>query len=378
MKRKTNKTIYMKNTILILMIGTLLASCGGAPDKKAELEKLRTERSSIEEKIKLLEEEMAKTDTTATDKKVEVIAIPLSAQIFKTYIEVQGRVDAEENVTLATEAPGTISNIKVKVGDIVTKGQVLAETDIRATLQQIAVLQTSLTLTKELYERQKSLWDQKIGTEIQFLQAKALKEATELSLAASMEQVRMSKITSPINGTVDKVNIKIGQAVAPGMPAINVINFSNLKVKADVAESYTARVKSGNEVIVLFPDMKDTVVSKIKYASRGIDALSRTFNVEVLLDNKTEYHPNMVAKLKINDYKSEAPKVVIPVKYIQKGTKESYVLIAENGKAVKKVITISREYSGMVEVNEGVKEGELLITDGYDLINDGDFITLHK
>ncbi len=367
----------MKNKFLYIALTVLVAACS-APDQKAELDKLKSERSALEEKIRLLEEDLAKTDTTKTEKLVEVIAIPLTTQIFKTYIEVQGRVDAEESVSLSTEIPGTISKVNVKIGEVVTKGQVLAETDIRPTLQQMAILQTSLSLTTELYERQKNLWDQKIGTEMQYLQAKALKEATELSLAATQEQVRMSKITSPINGTIDKVNIKIGQGVQPGMPAINVINFSNLKVKADVAESYTARVKTGNEVLVLFPDMKDSVRSKVQYASRGIDALSRTFNVEVLLDNKKEYHPNMVAKLKINDYQSETPQVVIPVKFIQKGTKESYVLIAENGVAVKKVITISREYSGMVEVLDGVKVGELLITDGYDLINEGDKITVRK
>lgn len=192
------------------------------------------------------------------------------------------------------------------------------------------------------------------------------------------EQIRMSKIISPINGTVDEINIKIGQAIAPGVPAINVINFSNLKVKADVAESYTARVKTGNEVLVLFPDMNDSIRSKIQYASRGINAMSRTFNVEVLLDNKKEYHPNMVAKLKINDYQSAAPKVVVPVKYIQKGSNESFVMIAENGKAIKKLVKISREYSGMAEIADGLKAGDLLITGGYDLVNDGEKITVNK
>jgi len=367
----------MKNKIIILAL-TLLAAACGTPDKKAELDKLKSERATLEEKIRLLEEDLAKSDTSKTEKLIEVVAMPLKTETFKTYIEVQGRVDADESVSLSSEMPGTITKINIKAGDNVTKGQVLAETDSRAIMQQMADLQTSLDLSKQVFEKQKNLWEQKIGTEIQYLQAKNTKESLELKLATMQEQLRMSKIISPINGTVDEVNIKIGQAVAPGLPAVNVINFSNLKVKADVAESYLARVKTGNEVLVLFPDMKDSVRSKVQYASRGIDAMTRTFNVEVLLDGKKEYHPNMVAKLKINDYLSEVPKVVIPVKYIQKGTKESFVLLAENGVAVKKVIKISREYSGMVEVAEGVKEGDLLITDGYDLINDGDKITVRK
>lgn len=367
----------MKNTSLVIILTMLLVACS-APDKKSELEKLKSEKSAIEAQIAVLEEEIAKTDTTRKENLIQVIAMPLQTQSFKTYIEVQGRVDADESVSLSTEIPGTIAKVNVKIGDEVTKGEVLAETDIRAIAQQIADLKSSLDLATQVYEKQKSLWDQKIGTEIQYLQSKNTKESLEFKMSAMQEQVRMSKIISPINGTVDEVNIKVGQAVAPGMAAINVINFSNLKVKADVAESYTARIKTGNDVLVLFPDMNDSVYSKIQYASRGIDALTRTFNVEVLLDNKKEYHPNMVAKLKINDYKSTVPKVVIPVKYIQKGTSESFVLVAENGVAIKKVIKISREYSGMAEVEAGVKEGELLITDGYDLINEGDTISVKK
>lgn len=377
---KNVNTLYihpMKNKFIYLALTLLVAACS-APDQKAELEKLKAERSAIESKIAALEEELAKSDTTTKEVLTEVSTFALQPEIFKTYIEVQGRVDADESVSLSTEMPGTITKVNVKVGDEVSKGQVLAETDVRAIQQQIADLQTSLDLATQVYDKQKSLWDQKIGTEIQFLQAKNTKESLERKMATMQEQIRMSKITSPINGTVDEINIKIGQAIAPGLPAINVINFSNLKVKADVAESYTARVKTGNEVLVLFPDMNDSIRSKIQYASRGINAMSRTFNVEVLLDNKKEYHPNMVAKLKINDYQSSAPKIVVPVKYIQKGSNESFVMIAENGKAIKKLVKISREYSGMAEIADGLKAGDLLITGGYDLVNDGEKITVNK
>ena len=188
----------------------------------------------------------------------------------------------------------------------------------------------------------------------------------------------MSKIISPINGTIDAVNIKIGQAVAPGLAAINVINFSNLKIKADVSESYASRVKVGNETLVLFPDAHDSITSKINYASRAINNLTRTFGVEVLLDGKKEYHPNMVAKLKINDYQSATPQVVVPVKFIQKGTNESFVFIAENGTVVKKTVTLTHEYNGLAEISEGLKAGDLIITEGYDLINEGDKVNVAK
>ncbi|MES2512991.1 MAG: efflux RND transporter periplasmic adaptor subunit [Bacteroidota bacterium] len=368
----------MKNTILFIVISAIFVACGsGSTDKKAELEKLRTQKATLETQIATLEEELAKSDTTK-QKLVDVIAMPLTAQSFKTYIEVQGRIDADENVSLSSEMPGTITRINVKVGDEVRKGQVLAETDSRAVEQQIADIRTSLDLATQVYQKQKNLWDQKIGTEIQFLQSKNTKESLENKISTMQEQVRMSKIISPINGTIDAVNIKIGQAVAPGMPAINVINFSNLKIKADVSESYANRIKVGNEVQVLFPDMHDSISSKVNYASRAINNLSRTFGVEVLLDNKKEYHPNMVAKLKINDYQSSTPKIIVPVKFIQKGTDESFVLLAVDGKVVKNPIKISHEYNGMAEISEGLKDGDLLITEGYDLINEGDNVNVKK
>jgi membrane fusion protein (multidrug efflux system) len=333
----------MKTKILYITLAAVMLACG-TPDKKAQLEKLRSQKAELETKITVLEEELAKSDTTK-EKLVDVIAMPLKTQSFKTYIEVQGRIDADENVSLSTEMPGTVTKINVKVGDEVSKGQVLAETDARATQQQIADLNTSLDLATQVYQKQKNLWDQKIGTEIQFLQSKNTKESIENKIATMQEQVRMSKIISPINGTIDAVNIKIGQAVAPGVSAINVINFSNLKIKADVSESYASRVKIGNEALVLFPDIHDSISSKVNYASRAINNLTRTFGVEVLLDNSKEYHPNMVAKLKINDYQSASPMVTVPVKFIQKGTNENFVLVAENGKVIKKVIKVSHEYN---------------------------------
>lgn len=366
----------MKNSILVVMLAVFIAACGGGAasgDKKAELEKLKKQKSELEVKIASLEEEIAKTDTTAAakGKATEVITMELKPQTFKTYIEVQGRVDADENVTLSTEIPGTITKINVKVGDHVGKGQVLAETDVRATQQQLAAMQASMALVNQTYEKQKNLWEQKIGTEIAFLQIKTGKEALEASIAAMQEQIRMSKIISPIDGTVDMVNIKVGQAASPGAQAITVVNFSNLKVKAEVAESYAARVKNDNEVIVLFPDTKDTVVGKVHYASRAINALTRTFGVEVLLDGKKEYHPNQVAKIRINDYQSPSPVIVVPVKYIQKSENGSFVMVDENGKAVKRTVTLGREYSGNAEVLSGLKEGDQVITEGYDMVNEG-------
>jgi membrane fusion protein, multidrug efflux system len=377
-KRFNNSTIMIRNTIMTALLTVMLVACGGSKNPVAELDKLKKEREALEIKIALLEEEVAKNDTTKVDKATEVMGIPVTTTIFRSYIEVQGRVDADESVSITTEMPGTITKINVKVGDRVSKGQVLAETDVRAQTQQLAAIQASMALVNQMFERQKNLWDQKIGTEVQFLQMKTAKEGLESSVSALQEQIRMGKIISPIEGTVDLVNLKIGQAVSPGMGVINVVNFSNMKVKADVAEAYASRVKTNNEVLVFFPDMGDSVAGKVHYASRAINAMSRTFAVEMLLDNKKEYHPNTVAKLKINDYQSPEPVIVLPVKYIQKGTETSYVLVAENGVAVRKQVKTGREYAGISEISEGLKVGDMVITLGYDLVNEGDKVIVAK
>lgn len=369
----------MKNKIIYLSLVTVFIAACSAKDTKAELEELKKQKAEIETKIATLEEAIAKTDTANKEiKLIEIATLAIKAQTFKTYIEVQGRVDADENVSLSSEAPGTLTKINVKVGDQVSKGQVLAETDTRAIQQQIADLQISLDFATQVYDKQKKLWDEKIGTEIQFLQAKNTKDGLEKKLATLQEQISMSRIISPINGNVDEVNVKIGQAIAPGSPAISVINFNNLKVKAEVAESYSARIKNGNEVQILFPDFKDSITSKVNYASRSINALTRTFKVEVILDNNKEYHPNMVAKLKINDYQSPTPQLIVAEKYIQKGANESYIMVAENGIAVKKLVTINHQYNGNAEISSGLKEGDLIITDGYDLVNDGDPVKIKQ
>ena len=193
------------------------------------------------------------------------------------------------------------------------------------------------------------------------------------------EQLRMTKIISPINGTVDAVDIKLGQLTAPGIPAIRVVNLNNLKIKAELAESYASRVNKGNEVLVAFTDGTDTLNTKVSFAAKTINPLNRTFTVEILLDNKKEYHPNMLANICINDYISKAPVISVPVKYIQKDFKNnSFVYVALNNKTTKKLVTTGKDYNGTVEILNGLSEGDLLITSGFDVLNENDALRIIK
>ncbi len=367
--------LKLKNlSVAALALGLILSSCGGGDDSN-NLEALKKKQAELKTELASLATQISKLEGDSASKSVLVEANAIIPTVFKTYINVQGRVDADENVAISAEMPGTITKINVKVGDEVSKGQVLAETDARAMQQALSDMQTNLDLVNQLYEKQKALWDQKIGTEIQFLQAKTQKESMEKKMGSVQEQVRMSKIISPIDGTVDAVDIKLGQLTAPGMPAIRVINFNNLKVKADLAESYASKVHKGDEVLIRFPDSKDTLVSSVNYSARAISALNRTFGVEILLDNKKEFHPNQIAILNINDYRSEKPVISVPLNYIQKDLKgQTFVLIADGKKAAKRNITLGREYNGVVEIKEGLSDTDLLITSGYDGLNEGDAI----
>lgn len=357
-------------------IGILfLAACAGKSDQQ-KLEKLKKEKAEIQTKIEKLTDEIRKAggDTLVKEKLKEVACISMEPKTFKSFIEVQGRVDAEESVALSSMIMGTVTQILVKPGDEVAKGQTLAETDTRAMQQQLSDLQVNLEMANELYQKQKNLWDQKIGTEIQYLQTKTAKESLEKKMGALQEQIRMGKIITPISGTIDGVNIKIGQMIAPGLPAITVINFANLKVKADVAEKFAGRVRKGNEVKIQFPDTHDSITAKVSFAARGINALNRTFLVEILLDPGKEYHPNMVAKLKINDYTSSSPVMVIPMKFVQRGTKDTYIFVVNEKKVVRKIIEIGRIFDGLAEIKSGLQTGDKLIVAGYDMVNEGDLV----
>jgi membrane fusion protein, multidrug efflux system len=363
----------MKKSIWIISLA-LLTACGGGggndktkklEELKKQLAELKTNEAAVQSQIDSLQMQIDKESGKKAEAYVPVEITKVVPQTFVSFVDVMGKVDADENVALSTEMMGTITKINVKPGDVVSKGQVLAETDNRALQESMADLKTNMELVNTLYEKQKSLWEQKIGTEVQWLQIKNQKESMEKKMAALEQQLNMTKIISPINGTVDAVDIKLGQAIAPGVPAIRVINLTTLKVKAEVAESYAARIKKGNDVMVYFPDVNDSLQSTVSYAARTINVLNRTFMVEVILDNNKEYHPNMFTRLRIKDYTSATPVPVVAVKLIQTENGQQFIMVNENGKSVKRAVKVGRTYNGTAEVVSGLKEGDEVITNGY-------------
>ncbi|MFZ7124375.1 MAG: efflux RND transporter periplasmic adaptor subunit [Candidatus Pollutiaquabacter aromativorans] len=375
------KKSSLHSTVILTTLTIVLYACGSGSDKHAELEKLKKEQATLKEKITALEAEIAQSDTSKNDEKSKLVAIKeMKPETFKHYIEIQAKVDGDEDVIVSPESMGNITSLQVQAGDRVVKGQLLATIDDRMIRQGVAEAQTQLDLATQVFNRQKNLWDQKIGSEIQFLQAKTNKEALEKRVASLQEQLEMTRIKSPINGTVDQVDIKIGQAVAPGMPAFRVVNLNALKVTGEVAESFISKVNRGNETIISIPDMGKEINTKLDYAGRAINTLNRTFNVEVRLSPKDgELHPNMVAVMKIVDY-SAASTFVVPIAAIQKSSDGEYVFVAvqEGGRLVakRKKVSAGMIYNGMIEVREGLAEGDQVVTAGFQSIIEGDPIRL--
>ncbi|HPD54001.1 MAG: efflux RND transporter periplasmic adaptor subunit [Bacteroidota bacterium] len=375
------KKSSLHSTVILTTLTIVLYACGSGSDKHAELEKLKKEQATLKEKITALEAEIAQSDTSKNDEKSKLVAIKeMKPETFKHYIEIQAKVDGDEDVIVSPESMGNITSLQVQAGDRVVKGQLLATIDDRMIRQGVAEAQTQLDLATQVFNRQKNLWDQKIGSEIQFLQAKTNKEALEKRVASLQEQLEMTRIKSPINGTVDQVDIKIGQAVAPGMPAFRVVNLNALKVTGEVAESFISKVNRGNETIISIPDMGKEINTKLDYAGRAINTLNRTFNVEVRLSPKDgELHPNMVAVMKIVDYTASST-FVVPIAAIQKSSDGEYVFVAvqEGGRLVakRKKVSAGMIYNGMIEVREGLAEGDQVVTAGFQSIIEGDPIRL--
>jgi len=374
----------MKNAILNILLVTvvLMTSCNKSNnnDKSAQLKELKQQQSELKDRIAALELEIKNSDTTTnSDRQGKLISVTtISPDTFLHFIEIHGRVEGDQDIMVSAETMGNVIAVNVKAGDKVVKGQIMARLDDRIVRQGYDEVKSQLDLANQVFQRQQNLWQQKIGSEIQYLQAKTTKEALEKRLAGVQEQLSMSQIKSPITGTVDQVLIKAGQALAPGIPAIRVVNNQSLKVTGEVAESYIASINTGNDVILNFPDIKKDVKTKLTYASKSINRLNRTFNVEVKLsDPKSEFHPNMISVIKIIDYKNTSA-LIIPVSAIQKSSEGEFVFIAmKDGKnyiSKRKKIVSGLTYDGMAEVKEGLSVNDEVITTGFQGLMDGDKI----
>lgn len=370
----------MNKAIIILFSAALfLASCGGEEkpkDPKALLAKLKKERAEIDKKIVALEQGGT---IKKEERKIPVLLTDMSPNPFYQYLELQGRVDAGKSVNATPEAPGVVQSIRVRNGQYVKRGQVLATLKADAIQNGIAELDQQISFAKTMYDKQKSLWKQEIGTEVQLLTAKNQYESLLKKKTTIRSQRRMYTINAPISGVVDDVNINVGDMANPGMPnMIRIVNSGNVKVEVDIPESYAGRVRSGSRAQVVLPDAGDTMITNVRYVQRTIDPLKRTFTAEIVPPSKGRLRPNMITKVKIATY-SNPRAFVLPAKVIQNINGVDYVFVKDNKDRAKlKKVTLGKNYRGKVEITSGLLLDDKVVSSGYEELNEGDKLSFAK
>ncbi len=377
----------MKTQYILLLTATLLiTACGGekkantVAEKKEALAQLKAEAKTLTEKIATLEAELKAADPTmkAAEKVMPVVTTALQTRNFKSFIEIQGTVETKNTATATPRMAGTYTTVYVKEGQSVKAGQLLAKIDNAILMDQIAALKQQLELANTVFEKQKSLWDQKIGTEIQYLQAKNNKESLEKNLAVLNTQIDMYNVYAPISGAVEKVMAKTGEIAAPGMPLASIVNLGSLKATANVPDVYVSNIKMGDAVKVLLPDLNREINARITFISKLVNPANRTFKIEASIPTSGDIKPNMLSVLNIADInKSNA--LVIPQNYIQSTEFGDVVYVAEtegNKKIAKaRKVKTGVSYNGEIEIIEGLQAGDLIVTEGYQDLVDGQAIS---
>ena len=338
----------------------------------------------ISAEIKLLNTEIEILDTL---KRVPLVtAIKLKNEVFTHFLELQGNVTTKQNVLIYPEVAGTLEKVFVKEGQKVSKGQALGRIDNGGLEQQVAQLEATTALAKTTFERQKRLWDEKIGSEIQYLQTKTNYEASKNQLAQLKKQIDKFTIRAPFSGVIDDVIKDQGTVVAPGPGAeiFRIVNLSNMFIEADIPESYITDVTIGKYVEIDFPVLGKSLETKVRQTGNFINPANRTFKIEVgVPNNDRSIKPNLTAKLKINDY-TNAEAILIPQSIISENANgEQYVYVIKNlnndkGIATQTVVKTGKTQGDVIEILEGVTSGDVLIEAGARSVKNGQEVKISK
>lgn len=395
----------MHSSIKISLLSTMLlfaVSCGrnnenkDLTQKKEKLEKLKKDQAETTAEIKKLELELSRLDTAnvKTEKAKLVVLDTVKIESFTHYIDLQGRVDAENTYYISPRGMGgQVKAVYVKEGQFVKKGQLLLKLDdvimrqnVAAARQGLAATGNQLELAKSVYDRTKNLWDQHIGTEVQLLQAKTNVEVLENQLKtqqenikSAQEQLNTTSVVSNVSGVADEVNIHVGESFTGAPTAgIKIVNNSNLKVVTDIPENYLARVKKGTPVLISVPDINKTYKSVISLISQSISSTSRGFIAEAKVPDDKSLKANLTATVKIQDY-TVPNAMTVPVNILQTDEQGKFILVAakEGNKTVarKRPVQVGELYGERLEVKNGLKTGDVIITEGFQSLYDGQAIT---
>ena len=386
-KKFSMKTMYQLSVLAIVIM--FMAACGGTSatenkgelsDKKAELQKLKDEQVKLSDKIQKLEAEIFKIDSSAVPVKQKLVAVtPLATQNFTHYIDLQGKITTENIYYIAPRGGGGIvKEIYVKEGDRVSKGQLIMKLDDAVMQQNLKQLETQLSFAKNIYERQKNLWDQGIGTEVQFLTAKNNVDNVEKQISVMKEQWNTSNVYSEVPGVVETVSIRVGENfVGSPTAGITIVNPGKLKAEVVIPENYLSKIKKGTPVIVEVSEINKKYNSTISFISELINSSSRGFTAEAKIPGEPGLKPNQLALVRIQDY-TVSNVIVIPMNTIQTDEKGKYVYVMaeENGKTIasKRPVIAGEIYGEQIEIRKGLSNGDRLIIQGFQDLYEGQAI----
>ncbi len=387
----------MRKIITILTLAILAASCGS--DKKQSTEEIiasgdvaaiQRQRDALSEQQELIHQEVKMLDEKLKEINPErnvplITTIMAESKPFEHFLELQGSVETKQNLVINAEMGGILTRVYVKEGDKVSKGQLLAKIDDGGMSQQVAQMQIQADLAKTTFERQKNLWDQKIGSEIQYLQAKSNYEANQKAVSQMQSQLGKSSIRAPFSGTIDDVITDQGSVVSPGQTQIlRIVNLSDMYITTDVPENYISSVVKGKNVEVSFPVLGTKIDSKIRQTGDFINPNNRTFSAEVAVPNNDKtIKPNLTARLKINDYSKEKA-ILIPQNIISENAEgEQYIYIltdkqGEKATAKQLIIKTGKTQGDVIEVIEGLKDGDEIINEGARSVKEGQSVKIIK
>jgi RND family efflux transporter MFP subunit len=370
----------MKKVVLIAT-SLLLIACGEKSTddliKDKNITELKNRKATIQAELEKIDAALVNGNKTPESEALVSVVI-VKDTVFNHYLEIQGNVNTKENILVQPEFSGTLTTLNVKAGQRVAKGQILGKVDDAGMSQQLASIENQYALAKTTFERQKNLWDKKIGSEIQFLQAQAQMISAQKSVAQMRAQVAKTVIRAPFSGTIDEVFVERGQVVAPSPQGLmRIVNLSNMYVSTTVPETYIGKLKPGTEVDVFLTSLGKTYKGKVRQVANFINPSNRSFGIEVSVPNPDNLlRPNQVAKLKIIDYTTNNA-IVVPTNVVQEdGEHNKFVFIATNvngksGVAKKVLVKVGKSSNNVTEILSGLAANDVIITEGVNNIADG-------
>lgn len=381
----TIKYKLMKKIIILTTLSILLIACNSSEKNQSvdaiiaskDVKAITAKKAELQLQLTQIDEALATLDVNK-----EVVALVSAVQLkdttFNHYIEIQGSINTNENVLVQPEFPGNLVELNVKAGQKVSKGQVLGRTDDGGMSQQLASAENQYALAKTTFERQKNLWSQKIGSEIQYLQAQTQMVSAQKAVAQIKAQIAKTVIRAPFSGTIDEVFVEKGEVVAASPQGLmRIVNLGNMYVSTSIPETYIGKLKIGTEVDVYLTSLNKTYKGKVRQIGNFINPNNRSFGIEVSVPNPENLlRPNQVAKLKVIDYVSENA-VVVPTNVIQQDSKKNsfvYTVANSNGKtgiAKKAIVKTGQSSDNVTEILSGLDSDAIIVTEGMNTISDG-------